>query len=191
MNVKKGLLVGATAVGLTLSGAGVTTVSAADDVQGTSVSGVHSSITNQEAAEYVNAIYDSAYSGKMPREAHDLKMNKSSKKAVHERLGEPQETEGGFDLYGWEMGNAGYGFAYNKDNTISEIRNFGTGVERQKNLGGITPAVLNEQFGSADKILAVPQTNEMDYVYNTGKYELHFVVGGDNTADHVNLKEAK
>ncbi|MEN1969502.1 YjgB family protein [Lentibacillus sp. N15] len=200
MNVKKGLFVGATAVGLTLSGAGISSVAADSntDIPETAISGIHSSITNQEAAENVNSIYDHAYSGEMPSEVHGLKINKSTKEDVHQKLGDPQEVDGQFDLYHWEMGNSGYGFAYNEDNTIKEIRDFGTGVERQNNLGGVTPAVLNEQFGKADAILAVPNTDEMDYVYKTGDYELHFVIGDNpimeghkQTVNHVNLKEAK
>ncbi|WP_088053038.1 YjgB family protein [Virgibacillus dakarensis] len=194
MNVKKGLLVGATAFGFALSGAGLSSVAADSSdtsIPASSVSGIHSSITNQEAAEYLNNIYDQAFTGEMPSAVHGLKINKSTKRDVHQKLGSPQKVKGQFDLYSWNMGNPGYGFSYNKDNTISEIRNFGTGVERQTNLGGITPAVLSEQIGSPDKILAVPDTNEMDFVYETGDYELHFVVGSDQTVDHVNLKEAK
>ncbi|GAA0610465.1 YjgB family protein [Virgibacillus siamensis] len=194
MNAKKGLLVGAIAFGLTLSGTWLLSVSAASpdvNIPASSVSGIHSSNTNQEAVEYLDNIYDHAFNGEMPGAVQGLKINKSTKKDVHQRLGNPPKVKGQFDLYGWNMGNPGYGFAYNKDNTISEIRNFGTGVERQTNLGGITPAVMSEQIGSADKILAVPNTNEMDFVYETGDYELHFVVGSDHTVDHVNLKEAK
>lgn len=95
------------------------------------------------------------------------------------------------------MGQPGYGFAYNKDNTISEIRNFGTAVERQTNLGGITPDLLKKQLGRADKILKDPGTGEKDYVYKTGRYELHFVIGDnpiisgyDQTVNHVNLTAA-
>ena len=40
---------------------------------------------------------------------------------------------------------------------ISEIRYFGTGVERRLNLGSVTPDVLSKQIGSADKILTVPK----------------------------------
>lgn len=194
MNAKKGLLIGAVALGLTISGAGISSVSAADsnaNVPASSVSGIHSSITNQEAAGTLNNIYDHAFIGEMPGEDHAFRINESTKEDIHEKLGNPQEVDGQFDLYHWEMGNPGYGFAYNEDNTVSEIRYFGTGVERQQNLGGITPAVLSEQIGKADTILAVPDTNEMDYVYKTGDYELHFVVGSDQTVDHVNLKEAE
>ncbi|MBY7142542.1 YjgB family protein [Virgibacillus sp. NKC19-3] len=194
MNIKKGLLVAATAFGLTVIGAGLSPASAAGpdaDIPETSVSGIHSSITNQEAAETLNNIYDKAYIGEMPGNVHDLNINEDDKEDVYHRLGSPQQEDGQFDLYGWNMGNPGYGFAYNEDNSIAEIRYFGTGVERQTNLGGITPAVLDEQLGSADEILHVPQTNETDYVYNTDNYELHFIVGSDDTVDHVNLKEAK
>lgn len=72
--------------------------------------------------------------------------------------------------------------------TISEIRYFGTGVERRLNLGGVTPDVLSDQIGPADRILTVPFTDEIDYIYDTGHYELHFVIGKDQTADHVNLR---
>lgn len=190
MKVKKGLFVGAVAFGLTLSGAGLSTVSADNvNVSETATSGIHSSITNQEAAETLNNIYDHAYIGEMPGEDHAFRINKSTKKDIHQKLGDPQEVDGSFDLYHWEMGNPGYGFAYNQDNTVSEIRYFGTGVERQQNLGGITPEVLNEQIGKADKTLAVPDSEETDYVYKTSNYELHFIVGNDQTVDHVNLKE--
>lgn len=130
----------------------------------------------------------------MPGNVQGLKINNSTKKDVHHKLGDPEKVDNQFDLYGWEMGQPGYGFAYNKDNTISEIRNFGTGVERQTNLGGITPDLLGEQLGLADKILKVPGTDETDYVYKTGNYELHFVIGDnpvidgfDQTVNHVNL----
>ena len=63
-----------------------------------------------------------------------------------------------------------------------------TGVERRLNLGSVTPDVLSKQIGSADKILTVPKTGETDYVYHTGQYELRFVIGSDQKADHVNLK---
>jgi|SRR5699024_45391 len=190
MNTRKGLLIGATAFGLTLSVAGISSVAAAD-APATAVSGIHSSTANQEAAENLNHIYDHAFIGEMPGKDHTLTINKSTKEDIHEKLGTPEKVEGRFNLYHWEMGNPGYGFAYNEDDTVSEIRYFGTGVERDQNLEGITPAILDEQLGQADEIYTVPGTNETDYVYNTDEYELHFVVGSDQTVDYVNLKEAE
>ncbi|MDY0395725.1 YjgB family protein [Virgibacillus halophilus] len=201
---KKGLLVGATAFGLTLSGAGISSVSAADsktNVHASSVSGIHSSLTNQEAAKTLNNIYDQAYIGQMPREVHGLTVHKSTKEDVHQKLGEPEEPatkDNPFDRYHGSMGNPSYAISYDKNDKVNEIRNFGTNVERQTNLGGITPAVLSEQIGSPDKILDVPDTNELDYVYKTDDYELHFVIGDNpiikghkQTVNHVNLKAAK
>ncbi len=146
--------------------------------------------TNQSAAELVKNLYNTAYTGGMPQQAQGLTVNKSTRGDVHAQLGEPERPAGGdnqFDLYHWNMGNPGYGFSYHKDMTISEIRYFGTSVERRLNLGGVTPEVLQNQLGPANRILTVPFTNEIDYVYDTGRYELHFVIGKDQTADHVNL----
>ncbi|KAF1680775.1 YjgB family protein [Bacillus sp. SKDU12] len=146
--------------------------------------------TNQSAAELVKNLYNTAYTGGMPQQAQGLTVNKSTRGDVHAQLGEPERPAGGdnqFDLYHWNMGNPGYGFSYHKDMTISEIRYFGTSVERRLNLGGVTPEVLQNQLGPANRILTVPFTDEIDYVYDTGRYELHFVIGKDQTADHVNL----
>lgn len=147
--------------------------------------------TNQSAAELVKNLYSTAYTGEMPQQVQGLTVNKSTKGDVHAALGEPERPSGGdnrFDLYHWNMGQPSYGFSYHKDMTISEIRYFGTGVERQLNLGGVTPEVLQNEIGPANRVLTVPFTDEIDYVYDTGRYELHFVIGTDQTADHVNLK---
>ncbi|MCY8720787.1 MULTISPECIES: YjgB family protein [unclassified Bacillus (in: firmicutes)] len=147
--------------------------------------------TNHSAAELVKNLYNTAYTGEMPQQVQGLTINKSTKGDVHAALGEPERPVGGdnrFDLYHWNMGQPGYGFSYHEDMTISEIRYFGTGVERQLNLGGVTPEVLRNELGPANRVLTVPFTDEIDYVYDTGQYELHFVIGTDQTADHVNLK---
>lgn len=127
----------------------------------------------------------------MPQNVRGLKINQSTRQDVYDKIGEPEQkadSRNPFDLYSWNMGNPGYGFSYHKNGKISEIRYFGTGVERRLNLGSVTPDVLSKQIGSADKILTVPKTGETDYVYHTGQYELRFVIGSDQKADHVNLK---
>ncbi|MGG1245996.1 YjgB family protein [Bacillus spizizenii] len=147
--------------------------------------------TNQSAAELVKNLYNTAYTGEMPQQVQGLTINKSTKGDVHAKLGEPEPPSRGdnrFDLYHRNIGNPGYGFSYHKDMTISEISYFGTGVERQLNLGGVTPEVLRNEIGPANRVLTVPFTDEIDYVYDTGRYELHFVIGKDQTAEHVNLK---
>lgn len=149
--------------------------------------------TNQQAIETLNQLYDQAYSGEMPKLVDGLQINVSTKEDVHNQIGLPEEpatNDDPFDHYHGSMGQASYAFSYHQNGRISEIRYFGTQVERQQNLGGISPAVLSEQIGSADKILTVPNTNEKDYVYITGDYELHFVIGDDQKVDHVNLTPA-
>ncbi|ASK60709.1 hypothetical protein CFK37_00035 [Virgibacillus phasianinus] len=172
--------------------------SLAGSVHATSNQAEISHHTNQNAVGYLNEIYHSAFEGEMPGYVQGLNINQATKKEVHNKLGNPGMVDHQFELYGWEMGQAGHGFSYNKDNTIAEIRNFGTGVERQTNLGRITPDLLGNQLGTADKILNVPGTDETDYVYQTGDYELHFVIGDndiikgfDQTVNHVNLKKAE
>ncbi|MCI4140346.1 YjgB family protein, partial [Bacillus vallismortis] len=71
----------------------------------------------------------------------------------------------------------GYGFSDHQDMTISVIRYFGTGVERQQNVGGVTPEVLRYELGRANRVFTVAFTYEIDFVFDTGQYELLFVMG--------------
>lgn len=77
---------------------------------------------------------------------------------------------------------------------IDEIRYFGTNVEKETNIGGMTPSLLKKQLGPADSVSTIPQTKEKKYVYQTGDYELEFIVGHDPdmsqhelTVLHINL----
>ncbi|KXZ13425.1 YjgB family protein [Bacillus nakamurai] len=186
---KKPLITGLAAVILTGTVFGAEAFSVSEPVHAAAASKITN--PNQSAKELVNSLYQSAFKGEMPQDVKGLKINQSTKQDVYDKIGEPERKADGsnpFDLYSWNMGHPGYGFSYHKNGTISEIRYFGTGVERRFNLGSVTPDVLSKQIGSADKILAIPGTGETDYVYNTGHYELHFVIGSDQKADHVNLK---
>lgn len=152
---------------------------------------VQSSITNESAAKKLNDLYDRAFLGKSISYASDFKVNQTTRSEIHQRLGQPVpiDENSEFDIYTATMGSPGFGFSYNKNGTIKQIRYFGRNVERQQDIGGITPAVLSEQLGSADHIRFISTTGEVNYIYNTGKYEIQFVVGSDNTVDHVNLVE--
>jgi len=77
------------------------------------------------------------------------------------------------------MGNPGFVFHYDKKGKINEIRYFETNVEKETNIGGMTPSLLKKQLGSADTKSTIPQTKEKKYVYRTGDYELEFIVGHD------------
>ena len=153
-----------------------------------------SAIAKEDALTTLHEIYNKAFSGEMPYTAMGLKINENTQKEVYETFGSPPEpgtTDETFDYYHAEMGQPGFAFAYNDDKTISQIRYFGTNVERDHNLGSITPKVLGNQLGSADEIRHISSTNEINYIYRTGNYELQFIVGENQTVDHINLLEAK
>lgn len=151
-------------------------------------------IAHKDAVKKLHELYNSAYSGQMPNNAKGLIINDSTQKDVHKRWGPPEEPitkDNPFDIYHATMGQPGYGFSYHKDKTIKEIRYFGTNVERQHNLGGITVKVLSHEIGSADHIRSVPGTGEVNYIYNTDNFQIQFIIGKDGTTSHVNLKENK
>ena len=153
-----------------------------------------SAIAKDHALTTLHEIHNKAFSGEMPYTAKGLKINENTQKEVYETFGSPPgpgNTDETFDYYHAEMGHPGFAFAYNADKTISQIRYFGTNVERDHNLGSITPKVLGNQLGSADEIRHISSTNEINYIYKTGNYELQFIVGENQTVDHINLLEAK
>ncbi|MGG0250695.1 YjgB family protein [Peribacillus frigoritolerans] len=153
-----------------------------------------SAIAKDHALTTLHEIYNKAFSGEMPYTAMGLKINENTQKEVYETFGSPPEpgnTDENFDYYHAEMGHPGFAFAYNADKTISQIRYFSTNVERDHNLGSITPKVLGNQLGSADEIRHISSTNEINYIYKTGNFELQFIVGENQTVDHINLLEAK
>ncbi|WP_035391517.1 YjgB family protein [Bacillus altitudinis] len=144
----------------------------------------------------LNSIYQLAHKGQMPYYAEGLKIGVQTKKDVRHKLGQPYPETGqsGFDLYHAEMGNPGFAFHYDKKGKINEIRYFGTNVEKETNIGGMTPSLLKKQLGPADSVSTIPQTKEKKYVYQTGDYELEFIVGHDPdisqhslTVLHINL----
>jgi hypothetical protein len=188
---KKPKMFAATILTGSILGLGATYSTSIEPAHADQVKIVHASTYQQDAVKKLKMIYHKAFTGQMPFAAEGLKINKSTKKDVHKALGTPEMVSGGFDYYHAEMGHPGFAFAYNKNKTISQIRYFGTNVERKDNLGSITPKVLSKQIGSADYIRGVKGTNEINYIYKTGKYELEFIVGKDHTVNHVNLKPAE
>lgn len=58
------------------------------------------------------------------------------------------------------MGNPGFAFHYDAKGKIDEIRYFGTNVEKETNIGGMTPSLLKKQLGPADSVSTIPQTKE-------------------------------
>ncbi|MED1203618.1 YjgB family protein [Heyndrickxia acidicola] len=187
LNKKSKILVATTLTG-SIIGIGAAYTPSLEPAHAAHVKMVHVNTYQQDAVKKLKMIYHEAFKGQMPFAAEGLKINKSTKKDVHKKLGPPETVSGGFDYYHADMGQPGFAFSYNKNKTISQIRYFGTNVERKDNLGSITPKVLGKVLGKADHIRRVKGTSQINYIYKTGKYELEFIVGKDHTVDHVNLK---
>ncbi|MFS0559270.1 YjgB family protein [Terribacillus sp. 179-K 1B1 HS] len=148
---------------------------------------IHSSETNEAALETLQTIYTQAYEGSSVGLAGNFTIGESTRTDVVDRLGKPFLSDT-FDTYHAEMGNPGFSFAYSEDGILSEIRYLGTNVERQTNLGSITPAILEEELGKADAITSISQTDQHKYLYETGDFELEFIVNDETLqVDHVNL----
>ena len=92
-----------------------------------------------------------------------------------------------FDFYHGSMGNASYQIAYDEKDVMKEARYFGTNVERQTNLGGITKEDVLKYAGEPVEERKIPSTGETNLVYHIGSYELQFVLVKNGTTDHVNL----
>ncbi|MFJ6413525.1 YjgB family protein [Terribacillus saccharophilus] len=148
---------------------------------------VHSSETNEAALETLQTIYTQASEGSSIGVAGNFTIGETTRTDIVDRLGEPFLSDA-YDTYHAEMGNPGFSFAYSQDGTLKEVRYLGTNVERQTNLDSITPAVLEEQLGKADAITSMSQTNQHKYLYETGDFELEFIVNDETLqVDHVNL----
>ncbi|EIT86948.1 hypothetical protein A374_01794 [Fictibacillus macauensis ZFHKF-1] len=148
---------------------------------------------HEAAVKLVHNLYKHAKQGTMQERKHStFVIAKTTMKAIHKQWGEPSTPRSKrqpFETYHAEMGNPGYAFSYYKNDTLKEIRFLGTNVERKHGLGSVTPKLLIKEIGKPSKILTVPNTHEKDYVYHRGSYDLHFIIGKDGKAAHVNLKK--
>lgn len=139
------------------------------------------------AIETLKEIVKNAKSGIVYRFSDGFKVGEATRDEVYAAIGEPEEQVDEFDFYHGSMGNASYQIAYDEKDVMKEARYFGTNVERQTNLGGITKEDLLEHIGEPAEEREVPATGETNLVYHAGDYELQFVMAKDGTTDHVNL----
>ncbi|WP_419883011.1 YjgB family protein [Peribacillus sp. B-H-3] len=192
---KKNLLAAAVLTGSVLGTIGTAIPAFNETAHAQTVKPSSAASADQKKAENVlMKLYKSAHTGKMPVLVHNFKINITTRAEVYKKIGKPEipaSKKNHFDTYTATMGQGGYAFSYHANGKIAEIRYFGTNVERQQNLGGITNKTLAKRLGRADRILTISKTKEKDYIYKTGGYEIHFVVGKDHTVSHVNLKASK
>lgn len=143
----------------------------------------------QMALEVLEELVEDAEWGLVYGLSDGFKIGESSREQVVAAIGEPEEQLDGFDFYHGSMGNASYQIAYDENAVMKEARYFGTNVERQTNLGGITREDLLEHLGEPLEERDIPSTGETNIIYRMADYELQFVMAEDGTTDHVNLLE--
>lgn len=130
-----------------------------------------------------------AKEGKVYRPDQGFVIGKTTRKDVYNTIGEAEEKDQGYEHYHGSMGNPSVAFKYDGDGVLEEARYFGTNVERQTNLGGITEEDLTAQLGKPDDIRTIEATGEKNIRYHVGEFELQFIIGDNGTPDHVNLKK--
>jgi len=146
---------------------------------------------SEHALKTLNSFYKPALKGQFPGAVSGLTVGKSTKQDVYKAIGEPTmpgKDADDFDVYGANMGNPGYAFSY-KLNKIREMRYFGTNVERQTNIGGITMKMLKQNWFAPDAATTFKsgKTKQTKLTYNRGDYKLEFIFNSSTDLDHINL----
>lgn len=145
----------------------------------------------EHALKTLNSFYKPALKGQFPGAVSGLTIGKSTKQDVYKAIGEPSvpgKDADAFDVYGANMGNPGYAFSY-KLNKIREMRYFGTNVERQTNIGGITMKMLKKNWFAPDATTTFKngKTKQTKLTYHRGEYKLEFIFNSSTDLDHINL----
>lgn len=148
-----------------------------------------SPVQKQMAIDVLNAIFKDAEDGIVYGLSSGFTVGESARQEVYAQISEPEERIGGYDYYHGLMGNASYKILYDENDVMKEARYFGTNVERQTNLGGITREDLFQEQGEPNAERKIPDTGETNLIYYVGDYELQFVIREDGSTDHVNLLE--
>lgn len=143
------------------------------------------------ALQALNSFYKPALNGQFPGTVSGLTIGKSTHQDVLHKIGQPDipmKDADGFDLYGANMGNPGYAFNY-KLGKIREMRYFGTSVERQTNIGGITMKMLKQNWYAPSAVSTFKTGNKTQtkMTYNRGNYKLEFIFNRSTDLDHINL----
>ncbi|MBM7567678.1 YjgB family protein [Paenibacillus sacheonensis] len=143
------------------------------------------------ALKTLNSFYKPALVGQFPGSVKGLKVGTSTRKQVIGKIGQPDKprsSANGYDRYHAEMGRPGYAIAY-RLNKVREMRYFGTNVERQTNIGGITKRMLFGRWGKPAYSVTIRNGSlvQQKVVYKRGKYNLAFIFDSSTDLDHINL----
>lgn len=143
------------------------------------------------ALKTLNSFYKPSLKGQMPVSGNMFTIGVSTRNQVIGKIGKPDKPRTnatGFDGYHAEMGNPGYVFAYT-NNKLREVRYFGTNVERQTNIGGITKRMLFSNWYAPSDSVTIRNGSlvQQKITYNRGKYKLEFIFNTSTNLDHINL----
>lgn len=144
-----------------------------------------------QALKTLNSFYKPALKGQFPGSVSGLTVEKSTRQDVYKLIGKPDQKgpdADAFEVYHAEMGHPGYAFSY-KLNKIREMRYFGTNVERQTNIGGITMSMLEKNWHTPDAKTTIKngKTKQTKLTYKRGAYQLEFIFNSSTNLDHINL----
>ncbi|WP_411348387.1 YjgB family protein [Paenibacillus sp. WLX2291] len=184
----------ATITGVTAAGAlgAASTVLPTQSVQAASNSSAsEASYQRNLAIKNLNSFYKPALKGQFPGNVQEFAIGKTKRADVMKRFSSadvPRTSATGFDAYTATMGSPGYSFRYTND-VLSEIRYFGTNVERQTNIGGITMQLLRQQWyaPSSTSTITTGKQKQTKVTYNRGDYKLEFIFNTGTDLDHINL----
>ena len=148
-------------------------------------------LQQQMAKDKLNEFYKPALSGRFPGYVSDFQVGLTTKSEVYDRLDQPAKVEGGFDFYTATMGQPGYALSY-RSGVLQEIRYFGTNVERQTNIGGMTIQMLWQQWYAPKSSVYIGkgQSRQIKVTYLRGAYKLEFIFNTPTDLDHINLIKA-
>ncbi|MFD0669886.1 YjgB family protein [Cohnella sp. GCM10027633] len=143
------------------------------------------------ALQTLNSFYKPALKGQFPGSVSGLTVGSSTRQDVVKQIGKPDEPAkdaDSFNVYAASMGNPGYAFNY-KLNKIREIRYFGTNVERQNNIGGITKQMLFDNWGkpTSSTTITAGKKKQQKVVYVRGSFQLAFIFDSATSLNHINL----
>lgn len=144
------------------------------------------------ALETLMSFYKPALSGHFPttQKNGEFVIGKTTRETVLKAIGlaeQPRTAAAGFDEYHAEMGHSGYALAYDAKNVLKEIRYFGTNVERETNIGGITMAMLKQHWYTPASTSTIANTKQTKLTYVRGSYKVEFIFNSATKLDHINL----
>ncbi len=147
------------------------------------------------ALKNLNEFYKPALKGMFPGNASEFVVGKTTRAEVIKRFGAPsvsRTSASGFDSYTADMGSPGYSMSYDSSGVLKEIRYFGTNVERQTNIGGITLSMLWKNWFKPTSSTAIKSGNakQIKVVYKRGEYNLEFIFDTPTELSHINLVKA-